>query len=108
MKKKSNVKPRAVGKGKVVPEPFRVDAPIPPGMKLYHFRADGTACFIVDPTTPGPKSPPKTHPSQARAKKKKGVELTETISKKQKRRGNKKMYDSVQTSSKKTSGQDTV
>ena len=77
-----------------------MDVPIPPGMKHNHSRADGTACFLVDPTIPGPKIPSETHPAQA--KKKKRGELTGTISKKQKRRCNKKPYDSVPTSLKET------
>ena len=66
MKEKSNVEPRVVTKEKAVPKSFFMDVPIPPGMKLDHFRADGTACFMVDPTTRGPKIPSKTHPVGAK------------------------------------------
>ena len=52
-------------------------------MKLDHFLAGGTICFVVDPTTLAPESPSKTNPAQA--KKKKGGDLTGTISRKQKR-----------------------
>ena len=82
MRKKSNVKQRAMKKENVVPKTSRLDVPIPPGMKLDHFRIDGTACPVVYPTTLDPKCPSKTNP--ARAKKKKGWELTVTISKSRK------------------------
>ena len=72
---------------------FSVDVPTLPGMKLDHFRTNGTPCYVVDPITPGPTIPLKSHPAQA--KKKKREELTEPISKNKRRRCNKKMYDSI-------------
>ena len=59
---------------------FSVGVPVPPWMKLDHFQPDGIAYFVVDPITPGPTITSKSHPE--RAKKKKGGELTEPISKK--------------------------
>ena len=69
-------------------------------MKPDNSRADGIACFVVDPTAPGLNSPSKTHPAQA--KKNKGGQLTETIPKKQKSGCKKKTHDSVPTSLKET------
>ena len=73
---------------------FSVDVPTPPGMKLDHFRPDGRHCYFLDHITPGPTIPSKIHPAQAGGK---GEELTEPISRKKKRRCNKKIYNLVPT-----------
>ena len=94
-----NVEPKEVKQEKVAHTMFSVDTPISPGMELDHFWPNGTSYYVLDHITPGPTVPSKIHLARAR---KKAEELTEPISKKKKRRCNKKMDNLVPISLEKT------